>query len=151
MSNRWETPSTSTYVCIEVAFRGNANRKGLPNWALGRDPSGSWVQCPNPAETIGPASLTLTCTSAQCRFPSQLFLWEAKGDLHPHMHRGRITPGPTASTCFPVWKEDSTIFCIWNSIFLQLIQNRDALNIIKYIRKHCQNSFMVMFHFFQNL
>ena len=37
------------YVCIEVALRGDAHGIGHSNWAKGRDPSGSWVQCPNPA------------------------------------------------------------------------------------------------------
>ena len=61
------------YVCsIEVALYGDAHGIGCSIWAKGRDPSGSWVQYPNPAGTIGPASLTLTGTSAPWRFPSQL-------------------------------------------------------------------------------
>ena len=36
------------YVCIEVALRGDAHGIGRSNWAKGRDPSGSWVQYPNP-------------------------------------------------------------------------------------------------------
>ena len=37
------------YVCIEVALRGDAHGIGRSNWAQERDPSGSWVQYPNPA------------------------------------------------------------------------------------------------------
>ena len=62
------------YVCIEIALCGDAHGIGRSNWAKGRDPSGSWVQYPNPAETIGSASHTLTRTSARWRFPSQLLL-----------------------------------------------------------------------------
>ena len=36
------------YVRIEVAFRGDAHGIGRSNWAKRRDPSGSWVQYPNP-------------------------------------------------------------------------------------------------------
>ena len=37
------------YVCIEVAFLGDAHGIGRSNWAKGKDPSGLWVQYPNPA------------------------------------------------------------------------------------------------------
>ena len=37
------------YVCIEVALRGDAHGIGHSNWPKGRDPSGLWVQYPNPA------------------------------------------------------------------------------------------------------
>ena len=40
----------NVYVCIEVAICGDAHGIGHSNWAKGRDPSGSWVQYPNPAE-----------------------------------------------------------------------------------------------------
>ena len=39
----------SMHVCIEVALRGDAHGIGRSNLAKGRDPSGSWVQYPNPA------------------------------------------------------------------------------------------------------
>ena len=42
------------YVCIEVALRGDAHGVGRSNWAKGRDPSGSWVQYPNPAVPTAP-------------------------------------------------------------------------------------------------
>ena len=42
------------YVCIEVALRGDAHGIGRSNWAKGRDPSGSWVQYPNPAVPTAP-------------------------------------------------------------------------------------------------
>ena len=46
--------SQMLYVCIEVALRGIAHGKGRSNWAKGRDPSGSWVQYPNPAVPTTP-------------------------------------------------------------------------------------------------
>ena len=52
------------YVCIEVALRGNTHCYGRSNWAKGRDPSGSCVQCPNPAVPFDAASLTLNHTHA---------------------------------------------------------------------------------------
>ena len=42
------------YVCIEVALRGDAHGIGHSNWAKGRDPSGLWVQYPNPAGPTAP-------------------------------------------------------------------------------------------------
>ena len=42
------------YVCIEVALRGDAHGIGRSNWAKGKDPSGSWVQYPNPAVPPAP-------------------------------------------------------------------------------------------------
>ena len=42
------------YVCIKVALRGDAHGIGRSNWAKGRDPSGSWVQYPNPAVPTAP-------------------------------------------------------------------------------------------------
>ena len=52
------------YVCIEVALCGIAHGEGRSNWAKGRDPSGSWVQYPNPYGTIDTTSLTLGYTYA---------------------------------------------------------------------------------------
>ena len=43
-----------SYVCIEVTLRGDAHGIGYSNWAKGRDPSGSWVQYPNPAAPLIP-------------------------------------------------------------------------------------------------
>ena len=37
------------YACIEVALRGDAHGIERSNWTKGRDPSGTWVQYPNPA------------------------------------------------------------------------------------------------------
>ena len=37
------------YVCIEATLRVIAHCYGRSNWAKGRGPSGSWIQCPNPA------------------------------------------------------------------------------------------------------
>ena len=42
------------FVCIEVALRGDAQGIGRSNLAKGRDPSGSWVQYPNPAVSLIP-------------------------------------------------------------------------------------------------
>ena len=36
------------YVCKEVVLRGIAHGRGRSNWAKERDPSGSWVQYPQP-------------------------------------------------------------------------------------------------------
>ena len=53
------------YVCIEIALRGDAHGIGRSNWAKRRDPSGSWVQYPNPAvPSIPTVSLTLDHTIA---------------------------------------------------------------------------------------
>ena len=51
------------------------NIVGRSNWTKGRDPSESWVQYPNPAGTIGPASRTLVCTRTQlCAFHTNFTL-----------------------------------------------------------------------------
>ena len=42
-------PTQQMYVCIEVTLRRDAHGIGRSNWAKGSDPSGSWVQYPNPA------------------------------------------------------------------------------------------------------
>ena len=59
----------SLYVCIEVALRGDALGIGRSNWAKGRDPSGSWVQYPNPAVPTHAGSYLRT----NVRFLSQLY------------------------------------------------------------------------------
>ena len=46
--------NSCVYVCIEVALCGDAHGIGRSNWAKGRDPSGSWVQYPNPAVPLIP-------------------------------------------------------------------------------------------------
>ena len=51
------------HVCIEVALRGITHGIGRSNCAWGGAHQ-KWVQCPNPAGTIGPASRTLTHTHA---------------------------------------------------------------------------------------
>ena len=43
-----QRPPTYVYVCIEVALCGDAHWIGRSNWAKGREPSGAWVQYPNP-------------------------------------------------------------------------------------------------------
>ena len=58
--------------------------KGLSYGAKGRDPSGLWVQYPNPMGTVGPALLTLTRTSAHVTLSKPTLIWAAKGDLRPH-------------------------------------------------------------------
>ena len=50
----WDISQRCMYVCIEVALRGDAHGIGRSNWAKGRDPSGSWVQYPNPAVPTAP-------------------------------------------------------------------------------------------------
>ena len=47
-------------VCIEVALCGDAHGIGRSNWAKGRDPSGSWVQYPNPAVSTAVSYTHLT-------------------------------------------------------------------------------------------
>ena len=50
-------------ACVRV-YRGCPRWNRASNWTCGRGPSKKWVQCPNPAGTIGPASRRLahTCT-----------------------------------------------------------------------------------------
>ena len=43
------TDPSCSCVCTEVTLCGDAHGIGRSNWAKGRDPSGSWVQYPNPA------------------------------------------------------------------------------------------------------
>ena len=54
--NRWTMPRKRRrfYVCIEVALHGIAHGIGWSNWAEGKDPSGSWVEYPNPAVPLIP-------------------------------------------------------------------------------------------------
>ena len=54
------------YVCIEVALRGDAHGIGRSNWAKGRDPSGSWVQYPNPAVSLIPRHSRRTVLAHWC-------------------------------------------------------------------------------------
>ena len=57
------------YVCIEVALRGDAHGIGSPNWAKGRDPSGSWIQYPIPAVPSAPGhSRWFILTHSMCIF-----------------------------------------------------------------------------------
>ena len=61
------------YVCIEVALRGIAHGIGRSNWAKGRDPSGSWVQYPNPAVPSVPGHSRWVILTHYVRFLSQLY------------------------------------------------------------------------------
>ena len=71
MSTPCETPWT--YVCIEVALCGLAHGIGCSNWAKGRDPSGSWAQCPNPAVPSAPRHSRWVILTHYVRFLSQLY------------------------------------------------------------------------------
>ena len=61
------------YVCIEVALCGDANGIRRSNLAKERDPSGSRVQYPNPAEP----TLDHTC-ALNVRFLIQLYFRQLK-------------------------------------------------------------------------
>ena len=66
------------YVGINVALRGVPMERGV-QLGLGEGPV-KWVQCPNPAGSIGPASGTLAHTCALlCAFCSQLYSRELRG------------------------------------------------------------------------
>ena len=52
------------YVCLEVALRGVPMDRGV-ELSLEGGAHQKWVQCPNPAGNIGPASRTLTRTHAR--------------------------------------------------------------------------------------
>ena len=73
------------YICIEVALCGIAHLIGWSNWAKGRDPSGSWVQFPNPAAPSVPRH-SHRFILTQVRFLNQLYPRQLrKDDLFPHM------------------------------------------------------------------
>ena len=71
------------YVCIEVAFDGDAHGIGRSNWAKGRDPLGSWVQYPNPAASLMPRHSHRLVLMPET-FSESTLLWAAMGDLLPH-------------------------------------------------------------------
>ena len=67
--------SVCMYVCIEeVALRGDAHGIGRSNWAKGRDPSGSWVQYPNPAVPFIPRRSRWTGLAHLCVFSDPTLL-----------------------------------------------------------------------------
>ena len=73
------------YVCIEVALLGIAHGKGRSNWAKGRDPSESWVQYPNPAESTAPRHSRWNVLVNLRALSGPTLLWAAKGVLCPHV------------------------------------------------------------------
>ena len=62
------------YVCIE-----------MPNWAKGRDPSGSWVQYPNPAVLSIPRHSRWFILTHVSVLSEPTLLEAAKGVLCPHV------------------------------------------------------------------
>ena len=68
--SKWSiSEQVKRYVCIEVTLHGDAHGIGRSNWAKGRDPSGSWVQYPNPAVPTAPRhSRWILLTHSTCAF-----------------------------------------------------------------------------------
>ena len=73
------------YVCIEVALCGIVHWYGRSNWAKGRDPSGSWVQYPNPAVPAIPRHSRWIILVHSCALSDPTLLQAAKGVLCPHV------------------------------------------------------------------
>ena len=86
---------------------------GRSNWAKGRDPSGSWVQHPNPAVPSAPRHSRWNILVHFRVLSGPTLLWAAKGVLyrhvggtethraHPHRAVQSINILPTSKTCFP--------------------------------------------------
>ena len=72
------------YVCIDIALCGVLMGSGIQLGLVERPIK--WVQCPNPAGTIGPASGTLahTCTLLWA-FCNQLYSGQLRVTLHPYI------------------------------------------------------------------
>ena len=66
------------YVYIEVALCGDAHGFGRSNWAKDRDPTGSWVQYPNPAASSIPRHSRWVVLAHIVRFQAQLYSWQLR-------------------------------------------------------------------------
>ena len=93
------------YVCIEVALRGDAHGIGRSNWAKGRDPTGLWVQYPNPAVPSAPRHSSWNILVHFRALSGPTLLWAAKGVLCPHVggtetHRAHVFYGYSSSGLF---------------------------------------------------
>ena len=78
------------YVCIEVAFHGIDHGIERSNWDKGRDPSGSWVQYPNPAVPSIPRHARWIILAHSFALSDPTLIKAAKGVLYPHV-RGTVT------------------------------------------------------------
>ena len=138
------------YVCIEVALCGDAHGVGRSNWAKGRDPSGLWVQYPNPAVPLIPHHSRWSVLTHYCAFSEPTLIQAAKGDLFPHEKRSRVTPGPPDQLCsifkhiFSIYASchTPTSFCLYNHkpktpfSFLHLYCQLGSLKLAGLISKH---------------